>query len=124
VIVSLFTLDLRSLILVLALGTSLLTLSHTMHGSYQAERDLLLQQNLDSNQIYAQKLAQSTSHFLDNLQHQVAYSASMIQENLSNPLVLQTETQRLREQNLSFNSVVLTNHNALALATSPSNLGL
>lgn len=95
-----------------------------MHGSYQAERDLLVQQNLDSNQVYAQKLAQSTSHFLRNLQHQVAYSASLIEENLSDPVALHTEAQRLREQNLSFNSVIVTNHNALAMATSPANLGL
>lgn len=80
-----------------------------MHGSYQAECDLLVQQNLDGGQIYAQK---------------VAYSATLTQNNLSDPLALYAKTQLLREQNLSFNSVIATNHNALALATSPATLGL
>lgn len=69
-----------------------------MHGSYQAECDLLVQQNLDGGQIYAQK---------------VAYSATLTQNNLSDPLTLYAKTQLLREQNLSFNSVIATNHNAL-----------
>lgn len=102
----------------------MLTLSYTLYGGYQAERELLIRQTLESNRAYAQKLAQSTNHFLQSLQRQVAFSSAIIQDNLDDLNLLNAEVERLKEQSQSFNSVLVVDHNARALANAPSNLGL
>src|SRR4051794_11649473 len=109
-------LDLRRLILLLAMGTALLTLGFALYGNHQAKRELLLRQTLESNRAYAQKLAQSITHYLQSLQRQVAYSAAIIQKNLENENLLHLEVERLKEQNQSFNSVLVVDQNAHALA--------
>lgn len=119
-----FLVDLRRLILLLATSSSLLTLGYTLYGAYSAERSILLEQSLENNRAYALKLASSTDQFVDTLQQQLAYSARVLSLNMHQSWQLGAEAHRLKEQNNSFNSVLILNEEGKVLANSPPDLGL
>lgn len=101
---SLLRLDLRRLILLLAIASALLTLANIFHASYQVQRKLLIDTTLEANRVYAAKLADSAEHFLDSAQRQLAYSAERLGRSFDDPQALQAEIVRLQEQSATFNS--------------------
>lgn len=103
----LFRMDLRRLILLLALGSALLTLVNSFHASYQVQKDLVVSSALEANRVYASKLASSINTFFKTAQQQLAYSATMLGQRFTDPLSVQEEVQRLRLQTDSFNSVFI-----------------
>lgn len=117
-------LDLRRLILLLAACSSLLTLAYTVYGAYAAQRTVLIEQTLESNRAYALKLASSTGEFIKSLQQQLSYSARVLALNMHAPWQLAAEAARLKEQDNSFNSVVILDSAGTVLANSPPDLGL
>lgn len=119
-----FKVDLRRLIVLLAFSTSFATLIYTLVGTYNAERDLLIENTLESNRAYASKLATSTDQFLDNLQQQLAYSAKLLGNHMHDKAVRDNESKRLQQQNNSFNSVIIVNPQGTVLSNSPPDLGL
>lgn len=119
-----FFVDLRRLILLLATSSSLLTLGYTLYGAYAAERSILIEQSLENNRAYALKLASSTDEFIDTLQQQLAYSARVLSLNMHQSWQLKAEAHRLKEQNNSFNSVLILDEEGTVLANSPPDLGL
>lgn len=119
-----FKVDLRRLIVLLAFSSSLATLIYTLVGTYNAERDLLIENTLESNRAYAAKLATSTDQFLDNLQQQLAYSAQLLGTHVHDKTLRDNEAKRLQQQNNSFNSVIIVNSQGTVLTTSPPDLGL
>ena len=119
-----FFVDLRRLILLLATSSSLLTLGYTLYGAYAAERSILIEQSLENNRAYALKLASSTDEFIDTLQQQLAYSARVLSLSMHQPWQLKAESHRLKEQNNSFNSVLILDEEGRVLANSPPDLGL
>ncbi|MCQ4347109.1 sensor domain-containing diguanylate cyclase [Pseudomonas stutzeri] len=121
---SLLRLDLRRLILLLTVATALLTLANTFYASYRVQQDLLIQETLESNRVYALKLAESTEHFLAGSRQQLAYSATRLAERLDDSAHLVEEVERLRLQTANFNSVLVVNAGGTALATSPQSLQL
>ncbi len=121
---SLFRIDLRRLILILAVMSAFVTLANSFYASYRVQRQLLIDNTLEENRVYATKLAASTEQFLKSMQKQLAYSSVIAARNFDDPAVLQSETARLKYQTDSFNSVVLTNAQGRILATSPDSLQL
>ncbi len=120
-----FFVDLRRLILLLATASSLLTMGYTLYGAYSAERTLLIEQALEKNRAYALKLASSTDAFIANLQQQLRYSATVLSNALPQAeLILGDEVKRLKEQNNSFNSVLILNDEGRVLANAPQQLSL
>lgn len=119
---TLFRLDLRRLILLLAFTTAAITLINGLNASYQVQRQLLIDQTLENNQVYASKLATSTENFLRSAQQQLAFGAAEISPHLNDQAILQQEAERLRLQTDSFNSVVIVGHDGKVLATSPETL--
>lgn len=119
---SLLRLDLRRLILLLTLATALLTLANTFYASYLVQQDLLIQESLESNRVYAVKLAASTEHFLAGTRQQLAYSASLLPGQMQDEERLNREVDRLRLQTASFNSVFVVDASGKVLASSPQTL--
>ncbi len=119
---NIFRLDLRRLILLLAFASAAVTLINGLHASYRVQRQLLIDQTLESNQVYASKLAASTEDFLHAAQQQLAYSAAELSTHLSDPERLRRATERLRNQTDSFNSVAIVDNTGQVLATSPETL--
>lgn len=114
--------DLRRLILLLAILSVLITLANSLYASYRVQRQMLIDSTLESNHAYATKLASSVGDFLDSTQQQLAYSAELLATRYDDAAYLDTEAQRLRLQTDSFNSVVFVDATGRVLATSPDTL--
>lgn len=111
-------LDLRRLILLLAVCSALIMLANSFHASYRVQRQLLIDNAQETNHVYALKLAESTGDFLQSTQQQLGYSAGLLAEHFDNQSVLQAEAQRLRLQTDSFNSVLIADAQGWVRATS------
>ena len=77
--------DLRRLILWISLLSIFLVLAAGLHASYLVQRDLLLHNALESNRVYAAKLAATTEYFLGDLRRHLAYSADTTKLELKWP---------------------------------------
>ena len=119
---SLLKLNLRSLILLLAVVSVLITLGNSFYATYKVQRDLLISNTLEANRVYAAKLAEMTDVFLESAQDQLAYSAGLLGSQMDDDAALMNEARRLHKQTNSFNSVVIVNQDAVIVATSPETL--
>ncbi|MFV0934008.1 diguanylate cyclase [Pseudomonas jessenii] len=116
--------NLRRLILFLALLSALITLANTFYASYRVQRELLIETTLASNRAYADKVADSVDQFLQSTQQQLAYSARLLAGNVGDLSLLMAEAERLRLQTNNFNSVVFVDALGQVLAASPETLGI
>jgi len=114
--------DLRRLILILAVMSALVTLGNGFFATYQVQRQLLIGDTLEANRVYAAKLADTTNLFFESVYRQLDYSSSILSTGFDNPTLLQSEAQRLLLQTNSFNSVAVVNANGVVLATSPDSI--
>ncbi|CCH05269.1 diguanylate cyclase [Achromobacter xylosoxidans] len=112
--------DLRRLILWISLLSIFLVLAAGLHASYLVQRDLLLHNALESNRVYAAKLASTTEYFLGDLRRHLAYSADALADMETHPELMASETRRQEEQLGHFNSsfVVSAQGEVLAVSTS------
>ena len=115
---------LRRLVLALAIISVLVTLANAFYAAYQVQRDELIQGTLEVNRVYAAKLANVTEAFFASAQKQLAYSASLLSENMAVSHVLESEAVRMQMQTDSFNSVVIVDKTGKVLAGAPIALGL
>lgn len=114
-----FRIDLRRLILWLCLCSVLLTLGNSFYASYQVQRDILLNNTLEGNRVYAAKLASTTENFIENVKQELAYSASMLSDMDIHPEKAEAETLRLQRQSDHFNSVLVVRADGYVSAVSP-----
>lgn len=61
-----FRMDLRRLILLLAIFSALVTLANGFYASYRVQRQQLIDSALESNHVYARKLAESVEDLRSN----------------------------------------------------------
>jgi len=116
--------DLRKLILALALLGAFLPFAKTLHASYQVQRQQLIDSTLESNLAYATKLAKSTDDFVQSAQLQLDYTAQLLAGQMDDADRLDKEAARLRLMSKSFNSIVIFDDAGKVLATSPETLQL
>ncbi|CNJ44239.1 cell signaling regulator [Yersinia enterocolitica] len=119
-----FRLDLGRLILILAVMSAFVTLANSFFASYRVQRQLLIDNTLEANRVYATKLASSAEIFVRSAQKQLHYSSMIAAKHFDDQAVLQAETARLKYQTDSFNSVVITDAHGIVRATSPDSLQL
>lgn len=115
-------LNLRKLILCLSVFSVLVTLLNTFHSIYRVQHELLVNNTIESNRVYAVKMAEITDTFIDYALSQLEYSAPIISRRMLEPLVLQQEANRLRTQTDSFNSVVIVNADGVIISVSPETI--
>ncbi|MEI2416863.1 sensor domain-containing diguanylate cyclase [Orrella sp. JC864] len=116
--------DLRRLILWLCMLSVLLAVLISFYAGYLVQRDVLLRNTLESNRVYAAKLASVTNHLLADAQHLLAYSVDMLQGRMDDAGRLGAEAMRLQQQSQHFDSVVFIDAHARVLAVSPPNTAL
>lgn len=114
--------DLRSLILALAVISVMATLSNSFYATYEAQRALLISNTLDANRVYAAKLAEMTNTMIQSSQSQLAYSAALLAPAMKDDSTLLSEMQRLQQQTATFNSVAVVNADAVVVAVYPNTL--
>jgi diguanylate cyclase (GGDEF)-like protein len=117
-------LDLKKLILFLAISATIVTFLNSFYSSYQVQKQQLQSQTLKSQSAYAAKLGLATDRFLYATQQQLAYSANIIANNFDNKDIYQQEVERLRLQTDSFNSTVVVEAQGVVLEVSPASLQL
>lgn len=115
--------DLKRLILFLALASLFLTLSNALFASFRVQKTSLIQGTLETNHAYATKISSSVDVFLRSAQQQLEYSAENSSAKFHDAAFLNGEAKRLKQQTNSFNSVVIANSKGVVLATDPD-LGL
>ncbi len=114
-------LNLRRLIVTLAVITGIIMLINSFYASYKAQERILIENRLQLNKAYAGKVAAATSDYLQNAMQQLRYSSKELSKVFDIPHSLRAETLRLYEQTENFDSVVVINAHGQVLATSPTN---
>jgi diguanylate cyclase (GGDEF)-like protein len=115
---------LRRLILLLAVASAVVTLANSFYASYRVQRELLIDNTLEANRVYATKLAAMTHSFFKESQQQLAYSANIVATQMDDKVSLLKEADRLRLQTSNFNSVVIADEKGIVRATSPDTFQL
>jgi len=100
-------LNLRKLILLLCIFSVAITLLNALYSVYRVQKALILNNTMESNWVYAEKMASLTDTFIDSAMSQLNFSASKLSSKMDNTQVLDSEVDRLRLQTNSFNSVVI-----------------
>lgn len=113
-------LNLQRLILGLAFLSAGVMLANAVFAAYQVQREQLIASALESNRVYAHKLAQTTHNFLVSTQQQLNYSARVIGTSGIDTEIGASEAHRLQSQTNAFNSVIVVDRQGLVRAASPA----
>ncbi|WP_016995184.1 hypothetical protein [Lysinibacillus boronitolerans] len=111
-------LKLKHLIMGVAMAAFFFTSIGSVWGGYRMNIDSIKENTLETNRVYAQKLASTADSYLHEAFQILGYSADQIRTKMDDEQVLNQETERLRLQNQMFNSVVITNAKGLVLSVS------
>lgn len=115
-------LKLKHLIIGVALAAFLITLVSSLWSGYRVNVNTIKENSLETNRVYAQKLAETANAYLDGSFQILGYSAKTIAEEMNDKQVLIEETERIKMQNDMFNSVIITNADGLVLSVSPPSI--
>lgn len=116
-----FRIDLRRLILTLCLLSVAMAMLNGLYSSLVVQRDVLVQGTLESNRVYAAKLAGTTDLMLQNARSVLQYGARVLAQadaGAGEPAATR-EVDRIWQQSNYFNAVFATNAEGVVLATSP-----
>lgn len=117
-------LNLRKLILLLCVFSVAITLLNALYSVYRVQKALILNNTMESNWVYAEKMASLTDTFIDSAMSQLNFSASKLSSKMDNTQVLDSEVDRLRLQTNSFNSVVIVDAEGTIISISPETLAM
>ncbi|WP_432362600.1 sensor domain-containing diguanylate cyclase [Sporosarcina sp. UB5] len=120
-------LSLKYLIGLVAFVSIVLTLAASIISGYRVEQQSLIEGTLETNRVYAVKLAQSTESYLSMTLQSLEMSARYIapfmgQENVEQTLF--SEVERMKKQTNTFNSVLIVDKEGEILAGYPETLDL
>lgn len=117
-------LNLRRLILLFTLFFVILTFINVLYASYHEQKQLLIQNTLESNRVYATKLAETADVIIGAMQNQLASKSKEIVQFIHHPKELHRITDDLLQDINGFNSVQIVNAQGLVLGSSPESLNL
>nr|WP_321459990.1 sensor domain-containing diguanylate cyclase [uncultured Vibrio sp.] len=112
-------LNLRKLILILCVFSVVVTLLNAFYSIYRVQHNLIISNTMESNRVYAEKMAEMTDAFIDSAMSQLEYSANMLRTKMDDPDVLVREVDRLKRQTDYFNSVLVVNSEGVIVSVSP-----
>lgn len=110
---------LKHLMMALIILAFLLSVASSLFSNYQRNVQLLEEQSLEKNRVYALKLSQIVNLFLDHTTEILKFSASEIANNMDDDEALNKEVNRVFHQQSLFNSVIIANTEGAILAGSP-----
>ncbi|MFJ7838045.1 MULTISPECIES: sensor domain-containing diguanylate cyclase [Lysinibacillus] len=112
-------LRLKHLIMGLAMAAFFFTSIGSIWSGYRMNVDSIKENSLETNRVYAQKLATTASAYLEEAFQILGYSADHMESIMGDEAALDKETDRLKMQNNMFNSVIVSNADGLVLSVSP-----
>ncbi len=117
-----YQLKLQHLIIGVAILAFILTIASSVWSSYRMNKQTLMDNTLETNRVYAEKLATTANNYFNETLQTLVLNSNMIAEYIDNEEKLITEADRLRMQTNAFNSVSIINKNGKVLATSPKTI--
>ena len=114
--------DLRRLILVLAVLSALGTLANGLYAAYRVQRQVLIDHSLQTSRAYSAKVASGIDEFLRSAQQQLAYSAGILGRRFGDQEVMKAEVLRLQQQDRGFNAVGIADAAGRVLAATPDGM--
>jgi len=113
-----FAFNLKRLILILALVSTLITLLSSYLAIFQVEKKLLIESSLRASQSFATRLSLTADLFFNAVQKQVAYSADLLGDEFTHIDALTEEADRLQVQSKRFSSVLVVDKTGVVRAAS------
>lgn len=117
-------LKLQHLIIGVAILAFFLAITTSIWSSYRMNKQTLINNTLETNRVYAAKIATTANIYLNETLQTLTYNANTISKHLNEEQRLDDEAERLRMQTNSFNSISIANNKGKVLATSPKTLNL
>src|SRR5690606_2535985 len=102
----------------------ILTLSSSITVGYQTTQQTLIDNTLETNRVYAHKLAQTTEIYFQSAMQTLEHSAGLLAHHMGDTDKLLEEADRLLQQMDTFNSVTVASADGIILATSPQTLNV
>lgn len=115
---------LKYLIMGVVIVGFILTMSSNLWSAYRMTTQSLTDNTLETNRVYAQKLASTADRYIEETITTLAFSANYLKDYMDDEKVLASESERLRTQNNMFNSVIVADEKGLVIGTSPPSLEL
>lgn len=119
--------SLKRLILIVALLAVALTFITTLISASRVNKDVLVTNTLETNRVYAEKLAITTNQYMESTLQTLAYSANDIARYLKEDNaaeLLSNESERLFSQTNTFNTVVISSAEGEIIGASPESANL
>lgn len=104
--------------------SALVTLANSFYASYRVQRQLLVDNTLEANQVYATKLASMTAIFFKSSLQQLTYSANRVSSQMDDSISLSNEVDRIRLQTNNFDSVAIVDEQGVVQAVTPDTFQL
>ena len=117
-------LNLRTLILLIALLSAATTLANSFWVIYKVQKQELITNALDDNKEYASRIAASIEQVLSSDMDRLKYSASLIGKDFDDHRRLDDEAMRLLMQDSSFNSILMASASGTVVASMPQSLNI
>ena len=116
--------NLKTLIISTVVATLLFTLLVNLWSANRVNSEVLIENTLETNRVYAEKLSTTVDHYIENTFTTLSFSADYLKDKFDNETILAQEAERLRSTNEMFNSVIIVNKDAYVLGVSPPSLEL
>ena len=119
-----YHLKLQHLIIGVAILAFILTIASSLWSSYRMNNQTLMDNTLETNKVYAEKLATTANNYLKETLQTLAYNSNTIAKNIDDEERITAEADRLRMQTNTFNSISIVDARGKVLATSPQTLDI
>ncbi|MPW43632.1 sensor domain-containing diguanylate cyclase [Acinetobacter guerrae] len=123
-LIHLLQLNLRKLILFLAIFSVLSLFAISLLVNYYIQKNQLINNSLSVNMEYASKIANGANSHFKTMLKELDYSAKHLGQSFDNEKVLQAEVDRLKFQSDYFNSVIISDRNGNIRSFAPQQLKL
>lgn len=100
----------------------LATMISNLFSAYKINTDALIYNTLETNEVYAQKLATTANNYIQETYSTLQFTANYIASRMDDDEILMNEANRLRTQNNMFNSIAILNNEGTVIAVSPPSL--
>ncbi|WP_151956857.1 sensor domain-containing diguanylate cyclase [Acinetobacter guillouiae] len=117
-------LNLRKLILFLAIFSIAILFIASLFVNYSIQKKELLDTSLSVNMEYATKIAQKTDSQIQTVLKQLNYSATLLGDSFNDEQFKQLEVDRLKFQSNYFDSVIISDKYGHVLNYSPSKIAI
>lgn len=119
-----YRLRLHHYIILVAFLSFLLAISSTTWSSYIINKQTLKENTLETNRVYAQKLAQITESYLNSTLQRLSNSADEMSSLMGDEGKIQDEAYHVKNELNTLNSIVVTDAQGKILAAVPESLNI